>query len=176
MILVIDFDSTIVDTSRAIHNIYKQETGDINSKYNPKHGWDFSGLVPKEYVPRCYELFTDKKLTNNLKPFDNAIEVLTRLSEKHEIWVCTNQHPLRIPYTEEWIKKNLPFVKMCYVRSFNKGVCAGDVFIDDRGDCLESVLGNFKYRICYGRYSWNKDWTGIRKTNWMDIEKFVSGL
>jgi len=174
MKIVLDFDSTIVNTSKTIHNIYKEERGDNSSNFNPKHDWDFKGLLPSDYVPRALELFTEKKFTDNLVPMENAIEVLTRLSEKHEIWICTKHHPLRVQYTEKWVRKNLPFAKVVYVTSFDKSIVCGDIYLDDRMDALDSVIDNFWYVLCYGDYNWNKEWEYMRITSWLQFEKFVN--
>lgn len=175
MRIVIDFDQTIADSSKGLYDIYVKETGDT-TPYNPVHKWNFDGLFPDSYKKRALQLFCTEELFEVLKPFENAIEVITRLSEKHEIYVCTNHKAEGIPFKDKWIKKYLPFAKVVYVDSFDKSITSGDIFIDDKIECLESVKDNYEYRICYGSYLWNEDWSNRRCLNWLEVEKQVSEI
>lgn len=175
MRIVIDFDQTIADSSKGLFDIYLKETG-ANETYNPIHSWNFDGLFPNSYKKRALELFCIEELFDVLKPFENAIEVITKLSKKHEIYVCTNHKAEGIPFKDKWIRKYLPFAKVVYVDSFDKSITSGDIFIDDKIECLDSVENNYEYRICYGSYLWNEDWDNKRCLNWLEVEKHIEEI
>lgn len=178
MRIVIDFDSTILNTSKTLLNWYNKETGSF-SPYNPDHSWDFDGLLPDSYKPRAYELFTDPNLYELAEPVVGSIEAIDKMiRDGHRVIVATKHHPLRIPHTEKWIEEYLPKgVEAVYLCSFDKGVLCGDVFIDDRIDCLRSVKENFKMCLCFGDYDWNKsleEEENIKRTStWEDVMQQV---
>lgn len=174
MKIVIDLDSTIINTSKTLLNIYNQETNS-NIKYNPNHKWDFDGLFPKSYNKRAFELFTEEKFYDFVEPIYEAVEVINSLAIENDILIVTKHHPLRIPNTQKWINSNFKNVKIEYVSSFDKSSFYGNVFIDDRIDCLNSVKENFKCLICFGSYDWNREWTGLRFDNWNKIKDFING-
>lgn len=175
MKIVIDLDSTIINTPKMLLNIYNYET---NSKleFNPNHKWDFEGLFPKEYNSRAYQLFTSDILYDFAEEFPNAINTINEIAKTHEVIIATKHHPSRIPNTQNWFDSRFKNVKIEYMDTFDKSIMSGDIFIDDRIDCLESVKDNFNFRICFGVYDWNKEWNGIRLMNWDDISKFINSL
>ena len=175
MRIVFDFDQTIADSSLGLYDIYIKETG-RNESYNPEHKWNFDGLFPDDYKKRALELFCTKELFDVLKPFKNAVEVMTRLSEKHEIFVCTNHKADGIPFKDKWIRANLPFAKIVYVDSFDKSITCGDIFVDDKIECLNSVRGNYKHILCFGNYHWNSQWNGDRVLSWLELEEKINSL
>ncbi|MEO2600919.1 5' nucleotidase, NT5C type [Clostridium butyricum] len=175
MKIVIDLDSTIIDTSLTLINLNnKISTNKIN--YTKEHDWNFSPMVKtKEELSNLFTLFDNKDFYKDVIIFKNAKEIINKLSEKHEIIVCTKHCDSRKKLTKEWIKKTFPKAQLVFAESFNKsfvGEC--DVFIDDRLDALESMRGIAKEIICYGNYKWNKDWMGKRINNWLEIEKIIN--
>lgn len=175
MVLVFDFDQTIADTSKALHDVYKIETGS-NDKFNPNHKWDFDGLFPKSYHERGFKLFTEKILFDNLKAFPNCIEVLERLSKKHDIYIATKHTADGIPFKDAWIRKHIPFAHVVYLDTFNKGILSGDVFVDDKPECLNSVNGKFNHILCFGTYDWNNSYTNKRILNWIELENYINNI
>lgn len=175
MEIIIDLDSTIINTSKTLLNIYNYENRS-NLEFNPNHKWDFDGLFPNEYNSRAFQLFTEKIFYDFVEVIPNAIEVINRLAKNNSITIATKHHPLRIPNTNNFINKFFKNVGIKYLNSFDKSELNGDVFIDDRIDCLDSVKNNFKYILCFGNYDWNKDWNGIRFYDWLEIEKFICSM
>lgn len=176
MRIVIDFDQTLVNSSKALHEIYLQETG-RKEEYNPKHTWNFDGLFPKDYKKRVKELFHEKIFYENLFAFHGAIDVIKHLIKRHEVIICTTQQGEGVLLKNQWINDHLPFINnVIYMDSFDKSSINGDVFIDDKPECLNSVNGNFKCIWCYGDYLWNKDWKGERVLNWREIEEKIKIL
>lgn len=175
MRILVDFDETIVHSTKVIFNIIKEETG-YDGEFVEDYGWNFDGLLPKEYVNRAIELFGEKVFYDNLYAFESAIGVLEELSESHEVVIVTKHNEKGRLYKTQWIEDNLPFATLHYTETFDKSEVEGDVIIDDKIECLESVKGLVKHRICYGDYGWNKDWCGVRCTHWEGVYLYIKEL
>lgn len=183
MRILIDFDNTIAKSSERVFEIYQEETNDYSKTYNYNHGWNFEGLIPESYTHRAVSLFDKEIFFNKLKPMNNVIDVLERLSHKHNIVIVTKANAEAVLHKSKWIKTHLPFVEnVVYLeqKDFNKGFVNGDIIIDDKIECLLS--GNWGYRVLFGEYGWNKDLTGspqcyfIRHNNWLDIELLINNI
>jgi hypothetical protein len=48
-----------------------------------------------------------------------------------------------------------------------------DIFMDDRLDALENMKNYARFNLCYGDYKWNKEWEGIRITDWSTFKRFI---
>ena len=171
MKIIIDLDNTIINSSRMVYELYAKDNK-IDKPYYSNHDWNFSGLIEKENLGDLLKYFSDIRLYDNTIEMPNAIKVIQDLSKDNEITIVTKHNINRIPITEKWINKTFENVKIEYLSSFNKSSFSGDIFIDDRIDCLESVKGNFKQLICFGNYEWNKEWKGERICNWNSIYKY----
>ena len=175
MRICVDFDHTICETSKAILKTYNDFYGD-NIEYNENHDWDLTGLVPDIYKKWCLDQFNKEVLYNNIQPIKDAVEVLSELSKKHEIIIVTHHTGIGMYYKEEVIKRFFPFCSIVFTSSFNKGITFGDIFIDDKIECLESVKENYKYIWCFGNYNWNKEWTGERFIDWKEIYEKIQKI
>lgn len=145
--------------------------------------WDFSPIVPKEYLKWCIARFEDKEFYDLLEPMDGAFQVLEELSKQHEIVIVTKKSPKAAIYNDAWIKKFYPFInRVIYLDQwdFDKSIIQGEVIIDDKWECLKG--GNRSLRILFGDYGWNKDKPNdyghmtIRKSSWSDIGKFLENI
>ena len=175
--IVIDLDSTILDTGATLYKIYQNDKG-VTKKYHTDYDWNFNNLIPKEDLPYIFSLFIDKRLYADeyVTTIPNSISIINKLSEKHEVIIATKHREERISNTLNWVNKVIPNVKIVFLSSFDKSEITidSDLFIDDRLDALNSSNANFN--ICFGDYQWNKEWTGIKITDWYDIERFVNSL
>lgn len=171
----IDFDNTIADSPRAIFEIFKKETNQPTIEFTENYGWDFEGLLPREYVSRALELFKEKEFTDLLEPFPVALTTIRALHEAgHEIIICSKHCEERKLHTLVWINKHLPFCKVIFTDSFDKSCLADkvDIFIDDKIECLESLEGKVPYLVCYGDYQWNREWRNqgrLCADNWFEV-------
>lgn len=191
--ILCDFDNTIGNSIKAIYTIYKKETKDSAIPLHYNCGWNFEGLLPTTYVPRAIQLFHEQIFYDELEAFDNCIEVLERLSHKHEVVICTVHNPISVYMKDVWIKNNLPFIKrVVYLRQdgYDKSIVKADVRVDDRVDCLLANDNSFK--LLYGSYGYNQyeslsdelkkklhskeNGTILRVNNWLEVEKFINSL
>ena len=173
MKIVIDLDNTIINSAQMVYELYTKDNK-INKKYNINHDWNFSGLIKKSELGKVLKYFLDARLYDNFIEMPNSIKVINNIAKTNEVIIVTKHHKDRIPITEKWINKFFNNIKICYVDSFDKSKFNGDLFIDDRIDCLESVKDNFKQLICFGNYKWNREWGGDRIEDWKEIYRYIN--
>jgi 5'(3')-deoxyribonucleotidase len=175
MFLVIDLDSTIINTSKSIINLHNK----LNQNkiiYQENHGWDFSPMVTKEQLPELFKLFDHNDFYGEtLVVFDNAIEIINELSMQNKIIICSKHQNSRKSITRKWVYETFPSVDLVFTDTFDKS-CVGkcDIAIDDKPEALNSV--DAKCKILYGSYSWNQNWNGFRVNNWQELKKFIDKL
>lgn len=179
MRILVDMDNTICDSVKAIVDCINEEYKK-NFKVNYRCTWDFDGCLPKWYLPRALELFNEQIFYDNLEPIKDSVEVLERLSRKHEIVIVTKHGSDGVTYKAKWIRNNFPFInRVIYLdqSGFDKSIINGDIIIDDRVDCL--LGGNRDFRLLFGNYGWNQevpqfhDEAISRANTWLDIEDFI---
>lgn len=165
MKIAIDFDDTIVNTK------------EIVKKYMDKY-------QIKEFKNKTDMLkFQKKHATNIIKKlpfFENAKEVMNRLSSNNELYIITARNNYYAPNIEELIldfikKHNLP-IKHIYFDCYKEGkadkcVELGiDIFIDD---LTENCLAVFNRGIKV--IAFNNNIEGIiNVNNWIELEREVN--
>lgn len=185
MRIVVDFDGTIVNTDKAVVDMYRKDTGDYSTNYKENDAWNYNKVCPLWSRQDQVDVFKRKELFEVLDAFEDAISTLKKLHEEgHEIIIATVHHFSGIPYKAEWIRSNLPFVdKIVFIDLFNgegtefkmdKSFIYGDVIIEDNLDNLNT--SPCKHKLCYGSYGYNKEWTGDRFLNWKSIYNYIVGL
>jgi 5'(3')-deoxyribonucleotidase len=185
MKIILDFDSTIVKTHEAVLALYREITGDESTQVDDKNlQWNMKGICPKWTQEEVDSTFTNPRLFELLEPIDGAVEVLQRLhNDGYYLEICSMHRKEGVPFKEAYIKKNLsmvnkitilPFESATKTKKFDKSSVLGDIIIDDRLDALES--SKCKYKICFGQYSWNREWQGMRVHNWEDLYACIDSI
>lgn len=178
--IVVDFDSTIVKTHFAVLNLYREDTGDCSTSIDDKCvKWNMSDVCAKWSRKQIDDVFINPNLFKHMQPIENAIEVLERLhNEGYEIEICSLHKKEGIQLKIDWIKEHMPFVDSFNIIPFknndivfDKSSAVGYVMIDDRVDCLES--SHCDNLICFGDYSWNRCWNGVRAFNWDTVYSLI---
>ena len=172
MKIVIDLDSTIIDTGLTIINTW--------NKLNPyrqliyiKPVWDFSNILKDTDIElkELFTMFDKQEFYDNVIVFDNAINIINKLAESNEVIICSKHNESRKPLTTKWINENFKNVKIMYVDNFrDKLLIPCDIRVDDKIECLQD---NKSFNVCYGDYDWNKDYNGIRCLNWEQVEHCI---
>ena len=188
--LFLDMDGVVMDTVLAIATLYnKRFLHHPNFKYAIASNctkWDMKDICP--LITNIEEIFYDRELFNELKPFQNAIEVIKELQGKYQIIIVTIGHKENIRMKINWIDTYLPFVddiigivnKSCVM---NKSIInmegtegVPNIFIDDSASNLFSQNNTRNLvRYCYGakRTDWNKDWLnqgGRHLKDWNEVK------
>ena len=172
MKIVIDLDSTIIDTGLTIINTW--------NKLNPyrqliyiKPVWDFSNVLKDTDIElkELFIMFDKQEFYDNVIVFDNAINIINKLAESNEVIICSKHNESRKPLTTKWINENFKNVKIMYVDNFrDKLLIPCDIRVDDKIECLQD---NKSFNVCYGDYDWNKDYNGMRCLNWEQVEHCI---
>ena len=172
MKIVIDLDSTIIDTGLTIINTW--------NKLNPyrqliyiKPVWDFSNILKDTDIElkELFIMFDKQEFYDNVIVFDNAINIINKLAESNEVIICSKHNESRKPLTTKWINENFKNVKIMYVDNFrDKLLIPCDIRVDDKIECLQD---NKSFNVCYGNYDWNKDYNGMRCLNWKQVEHCI---
>lgn len=164
MRIAIDFDDTIVDTTKKVREYL--------NRYNLEEFEDIEEKT-KFYIKHIDDITKDLEL----KPY--AKEVLNELSKNNELYIITARSDYYSknvkPLTKEFIKnKKLP-IKDIYFDCFEEGkatMCDKlniDLFIDDYiNNCLEVKNRGIKVLL------FNSEYEGLDNANsWLDVLKYV---
>lgn len=114
MIIGLDLDETLVDTSVVYKKAYK-DCG-MEDKYEPPLGWSFPNY-PENVRKRVYELFKDPVVMTNIPPFPGVPEKIKQLKEdNHTLVVITARHH-DIP-TIPWVFEMFPEIDLVRVSGY----------------------------------------------------------
>jgi 5'(3')-deoxyribonucleotidase len=177
--IIIDIDSTIINSALSIINLHNK-LNENKIEYVENHDWNFSPMVTKEQLPELFKLFDHKDFydESTLVVFKDAINVINELSMQNEVIICSKHDNSRRNITQKWIYETFSSVDIVFTDSFDKGSIIGkcDIILDDKIESLESFKDIAKYRIVFGSYLWNSNWTGLRVNSWLEFKQFVDKL
>jgi len=181
--ILIDLDNTIIDSATMVMSLYNKLYSD-KIKFDKKLKalrWDFSPYVTVSQLPNLLALFEHEDFYSDVKVIGNALNVINSISKTNDVTICSKHTEGRKVYTEEWVNRYLPNVKLNFVSEFeDKAKINSNVqmVIDDRIDCLNTFPKEV-YKICFGFYDWNKDFVSDKKLiqtdNWDFIHKIIQG-
>ena len=174
--IIIDLDNTIINSPLTIINLHNKLNPNKQYQYTDELNWNFSPIIKsKEELSELFMLFDNPSFYDEVKIYDGAIEFINELAKSNKVIICSKHNENRKPISTEWIKRAMPNVELVFVDSFEqKGNLFPNAFavIDDRIDSLDSFNNNL-IKICFGNYSWNKEWEGLKFDNWGDIKKTI---
>lgn len=177
--IIIDLDNTIVNSPLTIINLHNKLNPNKQYQYTDELNWNFSPIIKsKEELSELFMLFDNPSFYDEVKNYDGATDFINELAKDNKVIICSKHDEGRKPITTGWIKRVMPNVELVFVDSFEeKGNLFPNAFavIDDRIDSLDSFNNN-SIKICFGNYSWNKEWKGLKFDNWEDIEKQLNIL
>lgn len=147
----IDIDDTITKTSEEIDKYAKKYTEEtLKRKFELQKIEVFDPIWTKQLYnwtteedDKFWDLYYEK-IMENVKPKEDAIEVINKLSLKNNIIIITARRGVKneniLKTTEEWLKKNnVNYTKLFIGHKDKREIskqCKIDIFIDDN------------YRIC----------------------------
>jgi len=177
MVLVIDLDSTIIDTCRCIINLHNK----LNDKqiiYTDNYSWNFYPMVKtKEELSELFKLFDHEEFYNNetLVVLDGAINIINELSKNNKVIICSKHDIIRRSITSKWVQETFPNVDLIFTDTFDKSIVGHvTLIVDDKLEALESV--NADYKILYGLYDWNRNINMLRATNWEELYNMIKTI
>ena len=185
--LVLDFDNSIVNTTKAMIRSMNPYIKDVTQKVDENtlsYCWSFADIFPSTHLRYIDILFNSKQLFDNMELFPNVFNVLKDLHEKGvKIYVCTIGSYKNIKLKLDWLHENLPFVDVIPIAQndivMNKAIINMEncVFMDDNCSCLNSSNADVKIVYKHDNFTTEKNrvWNGFVGTSWED-EDFIKLL
>ena len=176
-LIICDLDSTLIDTSATIVNLYNKLNPNNQLTFTSEHDWQFRPIVnTKEEISNLFKLFDHNDFYKDVIVFPNAIEIINELAENNSVYIVSKHNESRKRISKEWINKVMPKVEIVFVDNFeDKGKLFDkvDYVIDDRIDTLDSFSEDATC-ILYGLYDWNKDCNDYyRCMNWNEVKNHI---
>lgn len=170
--LLIDMDSVICDLMTEWHRRYNEDYDDTLS-VEDLECWQSEKYVKEECGKKIYEYLDQSGLFISLEPLPNAIEVLERLSKKHEILIVTSSRTYAYTEKEKWVEKHLPFIGAHnLIFTHRKEMVVGDVLFDDAPHNLIAFSETGRKAIAMD-YPYNRNVDVDRVSNWIEFERWI---
>lgn len=182
--IMIDFDDTIVES------IFLQRVNRfLNTCYtfdNFKDEYYIDNIIPKDKREQFFAEFCDTNPYFEVKIIEDAKEVIQKLNQKYEVYICSGCVMYNMPsksaqifaYKYQFLIKTFPFLSpQRFVFTNSKHVLKGDIIIDDY---LDNLAGEFKQKYLFSSYH-NRRFTeqdlknlGIKRVkSWKEIAEIL---
>lgn len=170
MVIFVDMDEVLADTYGAHIEIYNTEfDGALTS--DKCLGTEVWKMVPEAHQESVRKHATRRGFFRDLKPINDSITILKKLSEKHEIYIASAamQFPNSLEEKSEWLDEYFPFIPwQNRILCGHKHILKGEVLIDDRGYNLK----NFDGRGILFTSPHNVNTEGFeRASSWLELGK-----
>lgn len=176
----VDFDNVLVNTTKCIVDLYNEDFRYYRN-FRPVNWWEVDTWNFKEC--RCADTnyintyFNQPRFFEKLEVMSWAEMVIEELMQDYKVYIVTMGYSPNLCQKREWLTRNFPYVKMIgvdmgkYKNKSNIDMSDG-ILIDD---CSTNLLtSNARQNMCFGELSsWNKDWSGLRCINWMDVKHYL---
>lgn len=191
--LYIDFDSTIVNSDKAICKIYNETYMDYEgfepADWRLHRDWAYRHICPlihaheENPVQVVKDYYGSQAFFDHLEFYKDAKEVIGKLVEKYNIIICTSAFTLNASRKVLWIEEHLPEVDEIIILINKSGNGYGKsrvammeedaIFIDDHPTNLESTKASEKYLFKFKETNYNDTWTGPVVSSWKEIESLL---
>ena len=191
--LYLDFDSTIVNSDASICKIYndtyKNYDGFVPADWTKHVDWAYKYTCPlihvheKEPVKVIQDYYGSKAFFDHLEFYDHAYDVITKLTEKYKVIICTSAFPMNASKKVLWIEEHLPKVDEIIILVDKSGLGYGKarvpmmeedaIFIDDHPKNLHSTNASKKYLFKIKETNYNQNWQGPVVSSWQEIESIL---
>lgn len=179
MIITIDFDETLFPTLEKVIEIY-------NKRYNSNllleqiKTYNLYESLNSSIANKLLEIFCDKEVYDNLKPYEGAIMAIETLINKgYEVYIATATDIKNLGWKENLLQKYFPFIpKNNLIRIHQKKLLKTDVLIEDN---MTNLIENFSERICFNQL-WNQSvskdiaYDIKRVYNWNEIPNIIKNI
>lgn len=191
--LYLDFDSTIVNSDLAVcklyNNTYKDYKDFETADWRNHIDWSYKYCCPLIHVheenPRevVKNFYGSNDFFNELEFYEDAYEVIEKLTEKYNVIICTSAFPMNASKKVLWIEEHLPIVDEILILINKSGNGYGkervammesdSIFIDDHPVNLHSTNASQKFLFRTHETNYNKTWDGPIVSNWKEIESIL---
>jgi len=187
--LYIDFDSTIVNSDKAISAIYNKKYKDFEN-FTPAiweihENWAYKKICPLIHIHEEHpagvilKYFNSNDFFKHLEFYENAKEIIQQLVHKYNVIICTSAFPLNASHKVLWIEENIPEIDEIIILINKAGHGYGksrvpmmeqnSIFIDDHPKNLYSTKASQKYLFKLSPTDYNGDWDGPIVSSWKQI-------
>ena len=191
--LYIDFDSTIVNSDKAICEIYNETYKDdaefVPAEWMKHQNWAYTHICPlihkheENPVQVVKDYFGSQAFFDHLEFYDDAKEIISKLTEKYKVIICTSAFPMNASRKVLWIEEHLPEVDEIIILINKSGNGYGKsrvammeedaIFIDDHPKNLYSTKASQKYLFKFKETDYNSDWDGPVVSSWKEVESLL---
>ena len=171
--ITIDMDETICDTLTRHIDWYNAEFKQ-NLKTSDLLGTKIYSRVPADHLARVRSYPDNPEFFVDLKPLDDAIEVIKELSQRFDIYIATAamEHPTSFAAKYDWLVKYLPFLyPMNFVFCGDKGIVNADYLIDDSSRHFKYFSGQ---GVLFTAPHNVNEVVDVRVDNWQAVKNYFS--
>lgn len=177
MIIGIDVDSTVCNTTESVIAQHYADTGekltldDIKSYY-------IENYVSDDYKDDFHLIFYKKEMWKRIKVIPHCVEVIKRLHDRGDsIYFVTSTEPQNITKKARFLQRTFPFldIRKCLITTHCKQMIGVDILIDD----YEMNLINGSYFGILMDYPWNRNFDDAsddkiyRVFDWSQVEPMI---
>jgi len=190
--LYIDFDSTIVNSDKAICKMYNERYSKyenfVPAQWQKHSNWAYKNVCPlihtheEDPVRVIKDYFGDHDFFNYLEFYEDAKRVIGRLVEKYNVIICTSAFPMNASKKVLWIEEHIPEVDEIIILINKSGNGYGkervammeddSIFIDDHPKNLKSTNASQKYLFKFKETDYNT-YDGNVVASWKEIESVL---
>ena len=180
--LYLDYDNSLVDTSKIIPEAYYLLTG-VKPVKEFSETWNSDDVFPpradREIIHKIFDIPLFFKLADS-NIFPSALHILFELSQYYDIHIVSCGTESNLKLKKEWCKEHIPFITSFIglnqtSKTFDKSSAAKNgVIIDDRLDALLSSENCLKILFRYNdnSYEWQEGYEELLKDNKIDHVAF----
>ena len=177
MIIGIDVDSTVCNTTESVIAQHYADTGekltldDIKSYY-------IENYVSDDYKDDFHLIFYKKEMWKRVQVLPHCVEVIKRLHDRGDsIYFVTSTEPQNIAKKASFLQRTFPFldIRKCLITTHCKQMIGVDILIDD----YEMNLINGSYFGILMDYPWNRNFDDAsddkiyRVFDWLQVEPMI---
>ena len=177
MIIGIDVDNTIVNTTSCVIAQHYADTGekltldDIKTYY-------IENYVSDDYKDDFHLIFLKKEMWKRVQVLPNCVEVIKRLHDRGDsIYFVTSTEPQNVAKKARFLQRTFPFldIRKRLITTHCKQMIGVDILIDD----YEMNLINGSYFGILMDYPWNRNFDDAsddkiyRVFNWLQVEPMI---
>lgn len=195
--IICDVDCTIIDPVFGVNGWYMYLQRNTNAPYSSEEiqreidknngvvEYDLGKYFPDIPRSESFAFWQDSKLYQKLKPYEDAVEVLTKLGQKHKIVFvsyCKQFHQKsKYQMLHDTFKINLPEGNFAFLATREKWAVSGDAIIDDRHEFLNQFSDRkyclkVKFNTPFTQCEELKTSLDFQSDDWYDIGEFLEDV
>lgn len=139
--------------------------------------YDLSPIISKS-CKNIFEEFANTDLIMSTEVAEGAIDVLTYLSKRHDIYFVTAGHPYTIAARDDWLSEHFGFYRSSHlIVCRKKQLLNADVLIEDYEN---NLIGGVYHKILINK-PWNKhiatELFGIKRIfGWEEVPAIIENI